>query len=66
MGDDDPSTLNVMNNLALLLIRMKNHDEGLPLLVETFPSAAPYWERIHPHTLDTMNNVADVIGIMLT
>ena len=63
-GDDDPSTLSCISNLASLYGDMGNHDQALPLHTEALAGSRRLRGDDHPDTLSCISNLASLHGDM--
>ncbi len=60
LGEEHPSTLVSMNNLALVYSRQGRYDEAEPLYLQTLEIRQRVLGEEHPDTLRSMNNLADL------
>ena len=58
LGEDDPSTLASMNNLAATYSALGQHDKALALKEQTLKLRRAKLGENHPDTLTSMNNLA--------
>ena len=57
LGDDHPSTLNSLNNLALLFFNKGDHDRALPLYEECLAKRKRVLGEDHPDTITSLNGL---------
>ncbi|MCH8133033.1 MAG: tetratricopeptide repeat protein, partial [Myxococcales bacterium] len=58
LGEEHPSTLSTMNNLAILYEDQGRYDEAEPLYLKTLEIRKRVLGEEHPSTLSSMNNLA--------
>jgi len=61
LGEEHPSTLDDMNNLAIVLNRQGKYEEAEQMLRQTLMLTKKMLGEEHPSTLDSMNNLAIVL-----
>ena len=63
LGDDHPSTLSCMNNLALLYRNQGRYAEAEPLYLATLETRKRVLGDEHPDTLTSMSNLAILYAV---
>ena len=58
LGDDDPSTLDSITNLALQYTEMGSYEQALPLSSEAVAAMRRTLGEAHPHTLVSIGSLA--------
>jgi Flp pilus assembly protein TadD len=61
LGEEHPSTLDSMNNLALVLDSQGKHAEADEMHRQALQLKEKVLGQEHPSTLDSMNNLASVL-----
>ena len=64
LGDEHPSTLNSMNNLALMLGAIGDHRGACRLQEQVLKSNLRLLDLEHPDTLRSLNNLAGTLAAM--
>ena len=60
LGENHPSTLSSMNNLALLYYSQDHFDKALPLYITCLEQTKSILGENHPDTLTSINNLANL------